>query len=152
MLANGLSLAAVDVSSGTLVGCFTAEDFATLPPREAASFPTKHGGGWPVLFELLGLVDDEFKRRCVGEGLPPQGRFNHLCCLAVAPTFARRGIGGALSRLVLANAGTTGYRTSFAEATSHFSKVVLLWDGGDLFGSVCNMAWIRTERKGAWKI
>ena len=45
-LDNKLSVAAVDASTGRLVGCFTLEDFATMPPSELASFPARHGGGW----------------------------------------------------------------------------------------------------------
>ena len=105
----------------------------------------------PVLFALLGEVDNEFRGRCglELEEYPPKGLFCHLGCLAVASDFSKRGIGGNLSRIALENASAAGFVTSFAEATSYYSAAALSKCGMEPVHSIMYATWRQPKEESA---
>eukprot|EP01063_Lacrimia_lanifica_P033071 TRINITY_DN57_c0_g1_i1.p1 TRINITY_DN57_c0_g1~~TRINITY_DN57_c0_g1_i1.p1 ORF type:complete len:240 (+),score=21.71 TRINITY_DN57_c0_g1_i1:32-751(+) len=133
MCDNGLSVVAV-TEAGDVAGVFIANDFATPPPPATEAF-VQANPEWGNIFAILDAVEEFMTQNCVPGGpksVATPGIVCHQWCMAVAPEFGGRGIGGGLARAVISNAAGRGFVCSFAEATGAFSAKLLCRAGMDV--------------------
>jgi hypothetical protein len=113
---DGLSVAAIDIESGELVGCMIAHDFM-YPPAEGIETAARRLA--PIL-ALLDTLDERFRQ---GRAISPR---THLHVLMVASRLPNRGISTTLYRVVQQRARSLGFQKLVVEPTGLVSQHVLV--------------------------